>query len=54
MVEYYKVNFTLSSSLLNKLKNAANNQTGATLRMNIKIFTGNKLPCELLLQQENN
>ena len=49
MVEYNKLNAKLSDSRLNKLKSAAKNQTGVTLRMNIKIFNGNKLPHELLL-----
>ena len=49
MVEYSKVNVKLSSSQLNKLKTAAKNQTGVTLRMNIKMFNGNNLPHELLL-----
>ena len=49
MVEQSKVNVKLSSSQLNKLKTAAKNQTGVTLRMNIKMFNGNNLPHELLL-----
>ena len=49
MVEYSKVNVKLSNSQLNKLKTAAKNQTGVTLRMNIKMFNGNNLPHELLL-----
>ena len=47
MVEYNKLNAKLSR--LNKLKSAAKNQTGVTLRMNIKMFNGNNLPHELLL-----
>ena len=41
---------------LNKLKTAAKNKTGVTLRMNIKMFNGNNLPHELLLttRQKNN
>ena len=35
MVEYNKVNVKLSDSQLNKLKPAAKNQTGVTLRMKI-------------------
>ena len=31
------------------MKTAAKNQTGVTLRMNIKMFVGNNLPYELLL-----
>ena len=41
------VNVKLSDSQLNKLKSAAENKTGVTLRMNIKIFNGNNLPHEL-------
>ena len=47
MVEYSKVNVKLS--YLNKLKYSVKNQTGVTLRMNIKMFHGNNLPHELLL-----
>ena len=39
-----------SGSQLNKLKSAAENQTGVTLRMNIRMFDGSKLPYELLLK----
>ena len=49
MVEYNQVNVKLSNSLLNKLKTATKNQTGVTLRMNIKMFNGSNLPHELLL-----
>ena len=49
MVEYSKINVKLSNSQLSKLKTAAKNQTGVTLRMNIKVFNGNNLPDELLL-----
>ena len=49
-VGYNKVNVKLSNSQLNKLKSAAKNQTGATLRRNIKMFHGNNLPHELLLR----
>ena len=49
MVEYNKGNIKLSDSQLNKLKTAVKNQTGVTLRMNIKIFNGNSLPHDLLL-----
>ena len=50
MVEYNKVNARLSDSQLNKLKSAVKNQTGVTLRMNIKMFHGNNLPHELFLR----
>ena len=46
MTKYNKVNNKLSDS---KLKSAVKNQTGVTLRINIKLFDGNKLPHELLL-----
>ena len=49
MIEYNKVNVKLSDSQLNKLKTVIRNQTGATLRMNIRMFNGNNLPHELLL-----
>ena len=49
MVQYSKVNVKLSDSQLNKLKFAAKNQTGVTLRMNIKTFSENNLPHEFLL-----
>ena len=49
MVEYNKVNVKLSDSQLNKLKSAVRNQTGITLRMNIKMLERNNLPRELLL-----
>ena len=49
MAEHNRVNVDLSDLKLNKLKSAAKNQTGVTLRMNIRIFNGNDLPHELLL-----
>ena len=49
MIEYKKVNVKLSDSQLNKLKSAVENQTGVTLRMNIKMFNADNLPHELLL-----
>ena len=49
MVEYSKVNAKLSDSQLNKVKSSVKNQTGAALRMNIKMFNGSNLPHELLL-----
>ena len=39
----------LSDLQLNKLKNAAIDRTGATLRKNIRMFNENNLPHELLL-----
>ena len=50
MVEYNNVHVRLLDSQLSKLKSAAKNQTGVTLRMNIKMFKGNNLPHELLLK----
>ena len=44
MIEYNKVNIKLSDSQLNELKSGVKNQTGVTLRMNIKIFEENDLP----------
>ena len=49
MVEYTKVNVKLSNSQLIKLKDAIGNNTGTTLRINLKMFNGNNLPHELLL-----
>ena len=49
MVEYNKVNAKLSDSQLNKLKSAVKNETGVSLRMNIKMFGENNLPHELSL-----
>ena len=49
MVEYNKVSVKLSDSRLYKIKSTAKNQTGVTLRMNIKIFNENNLPYKLLL-----
>ena len=49
MVEYNKVNVKLSDTQLKKLKTAVENKTGRTLRMSLKIFSGNDLPHELLL-----
>ena len=44
MVRYNKVLVKLSDSQLNKLKTTVKDQTGATLRMNIRMFNGNSLP----------
>ena len=48
MVEYNKVNVKLSDTQLKKLKNAAKNKTGTTLKVNLKMSNGNNLPHELL------
>ena len=47
MVEYSKVNVTLSDTKLKKLKTAVKNKT--TLRMSLNMFNGNDLPHKLLL-----
>ena len=49
MVEYSKVNVKLSDTQLKKLKTAVKNKTGATLRINLKMFNGNDLSHELFL-----
>ena len=49
MVEYNKVNVKLSDSQLNNLKTAVKNNTGVTLRINMRMFNENNLPHELLL-----
>ena len=48
MVEYTKVNVKLSDTQLKKLKDAVRNNTGTTLRINLKMLHGNNLPHELL------
>ena len=49
MVEYSKVNVKLSDSQIKKLKDAVKDNTGTTLRINLKMFNGNNLSHELLL-----
>ena len=49
MVEYSKVNVKLSDTQPKKIKTAVKNNTGTTLRMNLKMLNGNDLPHELLL-----
>ena len=49
MVEYNTVNAKLSDSQLNKPKNAVKDNQRTTLRMNVKMFSPNNLPHELLL-----
>ena len=39
----------LSDTQLKKLKDAVSNNTGTTLRINLKMLNGNNLPHELLL-----
>ena len=48
MIEYTKVNVKLSDSQIKKLKDAVKDNTGTTLRINLKMFNGNDLPHELL------
>ena len=50
MVEYNKINVKLSDLQLNKLTSVVKNQTGVTLRMNIKIFNGNNVSHGLILK----
>ena len=49
MIEYTKVNLKLSDLQIKKLKDAVKDNTGTTLRINLKMFNGNDLPHELLL-----
>ena len=49
MVECSKVSVKLSDTQLKKLKNAAKDKAGTTLRISLKMFDGNHLPHELLL-----
>ena len=49
MVKYSKVNVRLSDTQLKKLKDAVKDNTGTTLRINLRMFDGNDLPHELLL-----
>ena len=46
MVEYSKVNVKLTDTQLEKLKTAAKNKTGTTLKMSLKISDVNNLPHE--------
>ena len=52
MIEYSKVNVRLSDSQIKKLKDAAKDNTGTTLRISLKMFNGNDLPHELLLNNK--
>ena len=47
MVKYSKVNVKLLDMQLKKLKTVVKDNTGATLRMNLKMLNGNDLPHEL-------
>ena len=46
MVEYNEAYLKLSDTQINKLKTAAKNQTGVTLRININMFNEKNLPRE--------
>ena len=50
MVEYSKVNVKVIDTKLTKLKTAVKNRIGTTSRMSLKMFHGNDLPPELLLE----
>ena len=49
MVEYSKINVRLSNTQLQKLQDAVKDNTGTTLRINLKMLDRNDLPHELLL-----
>ena len=52
MVECSKVNVKLSDIQLKKLQTAVKDNTGTTLRMDLKMYNRNDLPHELLWQQD--
>ena len=52
MVEYTKVNVKLCNTQLKKLKDAVSNNTGTTLRINLKMFNGDNLPMNYYLQDK--
>ena len=54
MVEYSKVNCTLTNVQLNKLKNPVKSNKGTILRLGIKNFNKDELPHELLLTTRQN
>ena len=49
MVEYSKVNVTLTDTQLKKMKTTGKNKTGTALRISLKMLDGNDLPHEILL-----
>ena len=55
MVEYNKVNVKLTDTQLKKLKDAVKNNTGTTLRINLKIFDAKLSPKDddIILQSKN-
>ena len=52
MIEYNKVNVKLTDSQRDKLKTSVENQTGATLRKNIKMINGNNFLVNYYQQQD--
>ena len=54
MLEYSKINCTLTNVQLNKLKKAVKSNEGATLRLGVKNFNKDELPHELLLITRQN
>ena len=54
MVEYSKINCTLTNVQLNKLKKSVKSNKGATLRLGIKNFSKGELLHELLLTTRQN
>ena len=53
MTRYNKVHVKLSDSHLNELNSGAKDQTGVTLRVNIKLSDGN-IPHKLLITTRHN
>ena len=51
MIEYSKINVKLADTQLKKLKIAVKDNTGATLRMSLRMTNENNLPHELLLTE---
>ena len=49
MTHYEEVRIKLTNTQLNKLKSAAKNKTGTTLKINKKNFQDEELPHKLLL-----
>ena len=54
MVEYTKVNVKLSDSQIKKLKDAVKDNTGTTLRINLKMFDKNIYHMSYYSQQDKN
>ena len=51
MVEYNKLNLKLTNAQLKKLKTATKNKTGTTLRMSLRMTSGDNLPHVLFLKK---